>query len=157
MRLWPWQTFRMITSARQIKDGAHVAIEGHAESSFVDLVDPLTGVRCVAIDYRAWPPDGALYGEGSTRFHARQYVDFILSFTNIHILVRNTSGEDVTKLHDRLSMRYGVQLSAQVDRITVGEHVRVKGRIIRIEHDTSPHRRTPWTAEIEAQNLTSLR
>lgn len=136
--------------------GDRVEIEGIADPTAV-LEDPLTGERCIALDYRAYPPSTTIGIDGGTAHNgrayqmvARQAVDFSLGDGPISVLVRVEAGEDVAELHARLVEQFGVGLRAETDRLVGGQRIGVAGRVRQVGAVGSPHRTAPQTIVVVA-------
>lgn len=139
--------------------GDRVEVEGFADP-VGRLEDPLSGGRCVAIDYRAWPPSTTIGIDGATAHNGRAYqlaaqqaVDFTLTDGPISVLVRVDTGKSVDALHTRLLEQFGVGLRAETDTVVSGARIRVAGRVDRIPQAGSPHRTAPQTISLVADRF----
>ncbi|MEM6995975.1 MAG: hypothetical protein AAF721_36040 [Myxococcota bacterium] len=156
-----WKRYVPVASLGELLDhaGDRVEIQGFADP-VAPLEDPLSGERCVAIDYRAWPPSTTIGIDGATAHNgrayqlmARQAVDFALTEGAITVLVRVDNGEDVGALHDRLLERFGVGLRAETDMVARGARIGVAGRVEGVQQGTSPHRTAPHTIAVVADRF----
>lgn len=125
------------------------------------IVDPVDGTRCVALDYRAWPPsttvgvDGAaVVGDRAFQVAAAQTVEFMLEASGRSVLVRPQPGEDVAAIHRALEAQYGFNLRTEVQCVSPGDHVVVRGKVVHVTPPGgSPHRADPHRAVVEAQQI----
>ncbi|MGH1345185.1 MAG: hypothetical protein ACRBN8_26725 [Nannocystales bacterium] len=125
------------------------------------IVDPLGGARCVALDYRAWPPsttagvDGAaVVGDRAFQVAASQTVEFMLDAAGRSVLIRPQPGDDVAAVHRSLEAQYGFNLRAEVHCVSPGDAVVVRGKVVHVTPPGgSPHRADPHRAVIEAQQI----
>ena len=114
-----------------------VEIEG-AVRALQWIEDPVDGQRCVALEYRAWPPsttvgvDGAaVVGDRAFQVTAGQAVEFLLEASGRSVLVRPQPGTDVAARHRALEAQYGINLRTDVQCIAPGDEVVVRGRVRR--------------------------
>ena len=122
------------------------------------LTDPVEGRRCVAMEYRAWPPSTTLGVDGAAVSSARafqvvatQAVEFLLEAGGTSILVRPQSGEDVGERHAALDAKYGFNLRTEVQCVVPGDVVRVEGRVSYVSPaGGSPLRSDPYRAVVDA-------
>ncbi len=125
------------------------------------IVDPVGGARCVALDYRAWPPsttagvDGAaVVGDRAFQVSAAQTVEFLLEAFGRSVLIRPQPGEDVAAIHEALEAQYGFNLRTEVQCVSPGDEVVVRGKVVHVTPPGgSPHRSEPHRAVIEAQQI----
>lgn len=125
------------------------------------IEDPIGGTRCVALEYRAWPPsttvgvDGAaVVGDRAFQVAATQAVEFTLEALGRSVLIRPQSGEDVAAMHQALEAQYGFNLRTQVHCICPGDEVIVRGKVVHVTPPGgSPHRSDPHCAVIEALQM----
>lgn len=151
--------YSVIQELGEIREG-RVEIEG-----VVDIIeplhDPLEGERCIAIDYRAWPPSTTLGLDGGSAFdarafqiEARQSVDFLLTDGTTRVLIRAEGGRDVAELHRELLERYGVGLRAETRLLQPGVRARVAGQVESARAaGGSPHREEPYAAIVKADRF----
>jgi hypothetical protein len=148
-----------VTNWDQLELGP-VEIEGTVRGLEL-LEDPVGGQRCVAIDYRAWPPsttagvDGAaVVGDRAFQIAAAQAVDFLLEAEGRSVLIRPEIGVDVAERHLALEERYGINLRTEVQCIGPGDTVAVRGRVVHLTPPGgSPHRADPHRAVIAAEQI----
>ncbi|MBV1856856.1 MAG: hypothetical protein KUG77_00495 [Nannocystaceae bacterium] len=125
------------------------------------ITDPVGGTRCVALDYRAWPPsttlgvDGAaVVGDRAFQVAATQTVEFMLEAFGRSVLIRPQPGEDVGAMHQALEAQYGFNLRTEVHCVSPGDEVIVRGKVVHVTPPGgSPHRSEPHRAVIEAQQI----
>jgi hypothetical protein len=125
------------------------------------LSDPVDGQRCVAMDYRAWPPsttvgvDGAaVVGDRAFKVSAVQAVEFLLEAQGRSVLIRPEPGEDVAQRHHALEERYGINLRTEIHCISPGDAVSVRGRVVHLTPPGgSPHRADPHRAVLAAERI----
>lgn len=137
-----------------------VEIEGTVRPLEV-LEDPVDGRRCVALEYRAWPPsttagvDGAaVVGDRAFQVAVGQAVEFLLEANGRSVLVRPQPGTDVGARHRALAAQYGINLRTDVECIVPGDRVVVRGRVVHVTPPGgSPHRVDPHRAIIEADQI----
>ncbi|MBL4689434.1 MAG: hypothetical protein JKY37_32895 [Nannocystaceae bacterium] len=156
-----FRRYHSVTTLSALLDmaGDRVEIEGFADP-VARLEDPLSGERCVAIEYRAWPPSTTLGIDGGSGHNGRAYqlaaqqaVDFTLTDGPISVLVRVDAGKSVDALHTRLLEQFGVGLRAETDTVATGAKIRVAGRVDRVPHGGSPHRTAPQTISLVADRF----
>ena len=148
-----------VTDWDQLELG-RVEIEGTVRGLEL-LEDPVGGRRCVAIDYRAWPPsttagvDGAaVVGDRAFQIAAAQAVEFLLEAEGRSVLIRPETGVDVAERHLALEERYGINLRTEVQCISPGDTVAVRGRVVHLTPPGgSPHRSDPHRAVIAAERI----
>jgi hypothetical protein len=98
-----------------------------------ELVDPVGGRPCIALEYHAAPPSSlSLQGPGiSSRaftVSVSQAVDFVLSDGSRRVLVRVAERQDdVASVHRHLLAEYGFALRTEVFTIGPGDRVSVRG------------------------------
>lgn len=143
----------------EVTPGSRVELCGEVEA-IETIVDPLTGARCIAIDYGAWPQsttagiDGAaLSSSRAFQLTCHQAVDFILHRNGLRLLVRVDRGRNIGELHHQLLERYGLGLRSEVQSIVGGNRVRVTGAVERLRDTGSPHRGDPYLAVVAAQQI----
>ncbi len=125
------------------------------------LTDPVDGRRCVAMEYRAWPPsttlgvDGAaVIGDRAFQVGVAQAVEFLLESKGVSLLVRPQQGQDVAARHRALTDQYGLNLRTEVHCVGPGEQIRVRGRVVHVSPPGgSPHRSDPYRAVVEAERI----
>ncbi len=125
------------------------------------LEDPVDGTRCVALDYRAWPPsttagvDGAaVVGDRAFQVGSQQAVEFLLEAGGKSVLVRPERGDDVAARHASLEAQYGINLRTEIHRVCSGDEVRVRGRVVHVTPvGGDPHRVDPYRAVVEAERI----
>ncbi len=125
------------------------------------IVDPVDGTRCVALDYRAWPPSttsgvggAAVVGDRAFQVVAAQAVEFMLEAQGRSVLIRPQHGEDVAARHRALEEQYGFTLRTEVQCVCAGDEVIVRGKVVHVTPPGgSPHRSEPHRAVIEAQQI----
>ncbi len=124
-----------------------------------DFQDPLEGVRCVVLEYLAWPPSttagvagAAVVGDRAFQVSAMQAAEFLLQSRGRTVLVRPLFGEDVAARHHALEARYGINLRTEVRRVVAGDDVVVRGRVVHLPA-SSPHRAEPYEAVLEADSI----
>ena len=151
--------YGVVEDLGQIREG-RVEIEGIVD--IIDpLYDPLGGGRCIAIDYRAWPPSTTLGVEGGSAFEARavkiegrQSVDFLLTDGTARVLIRAAGGRDIAAFHRDLLERYGVGLRAETRLLEPGVRARVAGQVESARAAVgSPHREEPYAAIVKADRF----
>lgn len=160
-----WRPYRPVDELGSLASGRdrRVEIEGRVEA-VGQLLDPLSGEACIALEYHAWPPattmgvDGAnAHGGRAYQVNARQAVEFVLVDAGARVLVRPDLGEDVAGLHDRLVERYGVGLRAETDMVVAGQRLRVAGEVLhRSGGPGTPHRELPYGAIVRAERIRVL-
>jgi len=122
------------------------------------LTEPVDGRRCVAMEYRAWPPSTTLGVDGAAVVGARafqvaasQAVEFLLEAGGKSILVRPQSGDNVVERHAALEAQYGLNLRTEVQCVVPGDVVRVEGRVSYVTPaGGSPLRSDPYRAVVDA-------
>lgn len=125
------------------------------------LRDPVDDSRCVAIEYRAWPPSTTVGVDGSSVVGARafqvvvaQAVEFLLEQGGRSLLVRPSNGEDVASRHEALQQQYGIGLRTEVHCVRPGDRVRVRGRVVHVTPaGGNPLRVDPYRAVVEAERM----
>lgn len=134
-----------------------VQITGRVEA-LSQLVDPVDGHPCVALEYQASPPSllGAQGTESPYRafsVEARQAVDFVLTDGTHRVLVRVTERQDdVSAIHRHLADEYGLRLKVAVRRLVVGDTVHVVGRAEE-PTTTSAYRSPAFCAALRAERI----
>jgi hypothetical protein len=141
---------------------ASVALEGVVEL-IGTVPHPESGEGVVAVQYSAWPPSTTVGLDGTSallsrgfKVTARQAADFVLTDGAVRVRVRVPAGDDVARLHRELLQRFGVQLRTQVEVVRPGARVRVLGRVIERVAASSPHRREPHHAVVDAHRFWTL-
>ena len=125
------------------------------------ITDPVGGARCVALEYRAWPPsttlgiDGAaVVGDRAFQVSVSQAVDFLLESNGRSLLVRPQRGADVSEKHAALEAQFGFNLRTEVHCVGAGDELVVRGRVVHLTAAGGrPHRTEPHLAVIEAAQL----
>ena len=137
-----------------------VEVEGVVRALEI-IVEPVEGTRCVALDYRAWPPSttsgvggAAVVGDQAFQVVAAQTVEFMLESRGRSVLIRPQPGEDVAAMHQALEAQYGFNLRTEVQCVSAGDEVVVRGKVVHVTPaGGSPHRSDPYRAVIEAQQI----
>jgi hypothetical protein len=128
----------LLRGYRKVRDfgelgAGRVELEGRAEL-VCQLIDPLSGDACIALEYHAAPPSSlSVQGPGiSSRaftVSASQAVDFVLSDGAARVLIRVAERQDdVANVHQHLMDEYGLELRTEVLTIRAGDTVCVRGK-----------------------------
>jgi len=132
--------------------GELVELRGIVETLQSVILNPLDGSESVMLHYsarifaRADPQLGLLDQAAVVEF--RQGVNFLLRDPSGVAMIEVQAGDDIVEEHGRLLAQYGPGIELDVETISPGDRIIVRGRVRERVATTSPHRSATWSAVI---------
>ena len=131
--------------------GELVELRGIVETLGV-ILNPLNGSESVMLHFsarisaRADPQLGLLDQAALVEF--RQGTNFLLRDASGVAMIEVETGDNIVEEHGRLLTQYGPGIEVDVNAISPGDRIVVRGRVRERVATTSPHRSATWSAVV---------